>query len=114
MDHDISHGKHFRPGKLGVACPDLCRYMPRSFSDDLEIAQNRVNGFFIPLKVIKAIPFGETPNFGNALQDIRNSHFSVSRRHGSPLAEFPLAFPGEGLLVLPNLRVAPEFLPGIF
>jgi hypothetical protein len=49
------------------------------------------------LKIFEAVPFGESPNFGDALEDIRNPHFPVSKRHGLPHAEFPPVVPGEAL-----------------
>jgi hypothetical protein len=39
--------------------------MPRRFTNDLEIAQDRVNGFVISLKIVKPIGLNEPPNFGN-------------------------------------------------
>jgi hypothetical protein len=73
MDHNISHRKHFRLWKFRVACPDLRWNMPRRFTNDLEIAQHRINGFFVLLKIFECLPFGVSPNFGDALQDVSDA-----------------------------------------
>jgi hypothetical protein len=38
MDHNISHRQHFCPGQFRVSGPNFRWNMPRSFTDDLEVA----------------------------------------------------------------------------
>ena len=50
-----------------MSCPYLCRDMPRRFTDDLKVPKHRINGFIVLLKIVETIPFGLSPNFGDAL-----------------------------------------------
>ena len=114
MDHNISHRKHFRPRKLRVSFSNFFGYMPRRFSNNLEIAQNGINGFLVTLEITEAIALRESPNFEDTLQDISDPYFPISRWHGLLHAEFPPAVPAEVLLVSPNPQGAQEFPPDTF
>jgi hypothetical protein len=67
MDHNISHREHFRPWKFRMSCPYLLWDMSCRFTDDLKVPQHRINGFLVLLKIVETIPFGISPNFGDAL-----------------------------------------------
>ena len=50
VNDEVAHCAHFLPGNFGVALHDLIWDPTRCFSNDLQVANDRVNGLLISLE----------------------------------------------------------------